>query len=62
MYWNGLMQDRSFPYNSTKDAGKDGGIFYCCNGLNDLKALVDKGMEDFAIAGCTDFGAYEEPL
>ena len=45
MYWNGLMQDRSFPYNSTKDAGKDGGIFYCCNGLNDLKALVDKGME-----------------
>ena len=45
-----------------KDAGKDGGIFYCCNGLNDLKALVDKGMEDFAIAGCTDFGAYEELL
>ena len=32
-----------------------GGMFYCCNGLNDLKALVDKGMEDFAHSRVTDF-------
>lgn len=43
------------------DAGtdKDDGIFYYSNGLNDLKALADKSMEDFVIAECTGFGAYE---
>ena len=32
----------------TMDAGtdKDDGIFYYSNGLNDLKALADKSMED----------------
>lgn len=40
------------------DAGtdKDDGIFYYSNGLNDLKALADKSMEDFVIAECTGFG------
>lgn len=35
----------------TMDAGtdKDDGIFYYSNGLNDLKALADKSMEDFVI-------------
>ncbi|MCM0221126.1 hypothetical protein [Bacteroides fragilis] len=44
------------------DPEKDDEIFYYCNGLNDLKSLADKSMEDFTIAECLGFGIYEEQL
>lgn len=44
------------------DTKMDDEIFYYCNGLNDLKSLADKSMEDFTIAECLGFGIYEELL
>ena len=43
-------------------AEKDDEIFYYCNGLNELKSLANKSMEDFTIAECIGFGIYEELL
>lgn len=43
-------------------AEKDDEIFFYCNGLEDLKSLADKGVEDFTIAGCLGFGIYEDLL
>lgn len=62
--WNYTLVTTGVRIALTMDAGKDKdyGIFYYCNGLNDLKALADKGMEDFAIAECTGFGIYKELL
>ncbi len=40
----------------------DDEIFYYCNGVDDLKSLADKSMEDFTIAECLGFGIYEELL
>ena len=44
------------------DTEKDDEIFFYCNSLEDLKSLTDKGGEDFTVAGCLDFGIYEELL
>ena len=44
------------------DTEKDDEIFYYCNGVDDLKSLADKSMEDFTIAECLGFGIYEELL
>ena len=44
------------------DTEKDDEIFYYCNGLDALKSLADKSMEDFTIAECIGFGIYEELL
>lgn len=44
------------------DSEKDDGIFYYCNGLNDLESLAEKSMEDFTIAECFGFGVYEDLL
>ena len=59
--WNDTLETTEVWIVLTMDAGtdKDDGIFYYSNGLNDLKALADKSMEDFVIAECTGFGAYE---
>lgn len=52
----------SIALSMDSDTEKDDEIFYYCNGLNDLKALADKSMEDFTIAECLGFGIYEELL
>lgn len=44
------------------DTKMDDEIFYYCNGVDDLKSLADKSMEDFTIAECLGFGIYEELL
>lgn len=44
------------------DTKMDDEIFYYCNGIDDLKSLADKSMEDFTIAECLGFGIYEEVL
>ena len=44
------------------DTEKDDEIFFYCNSLEDLKSLTDKDGEDFTVAGCLDFGIYEELL
>ena len=44
------------------DTEKDEDIFFYCDSLDDLKSLADKGKEDFTVAGCLDFGIYEELL
>ena len=44
------------------DTKMDDEIFYYCNGVDDLKSLEDKSMEDFTIAECLGFGIYEELL
>ena len=44
------------------DTEKDDEIFFYCNSLEDLKSLTDIGGEDFTVAGCLDFGIYEELL
>lgn len=40
----------------------DDEIFYYCDGLNDMTALVSPGMEDFTIVQCLGFGVYQKPL
>ena len=42
------------------DTDKDDEIFYYCNGLNDLKALADKGGEDFIVVECFCIGVNED--
>ena len=44
------------------DTDRDDDIFYYCNGVDGLKSLADKSMEDFTIAECLDFGIDEELL
>lgn len=44
------------------DTEKDDEIFFYCNSLEDLKSLTDKDGEDFTVAGCLNFGIYEELL
>ena len=36
--------------------------FFYCTSLEDFKSLTDKDGEDFTVAGCLDFGIYEELL
>ena len=44
------------------DTEKDDDIFYYCDTLEDMKSLAEKGSEDFYIADCYGFGAYEDLL
>lgn len=62
--WNDTLETEEARIALAMDADtdKDDEIFYYCNGLNDLKALADKGGEDFTVAECIGFGVYEDLL
>lgn len=62
--WNDTLETTEvrIAVSMDSDTEKDDEIFYYCDSLNDLKALADKGGEDFIVAECLNFGIYEDLL
>lgn len=62
--WNDTLETVEVRIALSMDSNTkmDDEIFYYCNGVDDLKSLADKSMEDFTIAECLGFGIYEELL
>ncbi len=62
--WNDTLEtvEVRIALSVDSDTDKDNEIFYYCDSLNDLKALADKGGEDFIVAECIGFGMYEDLL
>ncbi len=62
--WNDTLEtvEVRIALNVDSFQGKDDEIFFYCNGLNDLKSMTDKGIEDFTVTGCVGFGIYEDLL